>query len=81
MGFAHSLRKPRSTRKHRSKIQPIYRVSCRVFTASSRMGLLLIKPAELLLFYSGAETYYLLRTGPPTTTSDPTISTESTPKA
>jgi len=45
------------------------------------MGLLLIKPAELLLFYSGAETYYLLRTGPPTTTSDPTISTESTPKA
>ena len=26
------------------------------FTASSRMGLLLIKPAELLLFYSGADT-------------------------
>src|SRR5579884_3183090 len=34
----------------------LYRISCRVFAASSRMGLLLIKPAELLLFYSGADT-------------------------
>ena len=47
----------------RSPIQPEaadkkfspYRVSCRVFTASLRMGLLTIKPAGLMLFYSGAD--------------------------
>jgi len=48
-----SLAQPESTDQ---KFSP-YRVSFRVFTASSQTRLLTIKPTETLLFYSGTKIF------------------------
>src|SRR5271157_3245800 len=55
MQAVHSARNHSRTRIRRLKKSPHIETPIEFITASPPMGLLLIKPAELLLFYTGAD--------------------------
>src|SRR5208337_1136801 len=60
MQAVHSARNHSRTRIRRLKKSPHIETPIEFFTASPPMGLLLIKPAELLLFYTGADSMLTL---------------------